>query len=87
MKTDSALVNGLIINVLGGDKVRWVSLPVACHDRSGDLWQVGAGPASTSFISCPDSQHSVELFEACEIDGANVWQRFRYLTVPLLNPP
>lgn len=27
-----------------------------------------------------------ELFEAAEIDGANAWQRVRYLTLPLLTP-
>ncbi len=27
-----------------------------------------------------------ELYEAAEIDGANAWQRFRYLIVPLLKP-
>jgi len=27
-----------------------------------------------------------EPFEAAQIDGANAWQRFRYLTVPLLKP-
>jgi N,N'-diacetylchitobiose transport system permease protein len=27
-----------------------------------------------------------ELFEAAEMDGANAWQRFRHITVPLLRP-
>jgi multiple sugar transport system permease protein len=27
-----------------------------------------------------------DLYEAASIDGANAWQRFRYLTVPLLRP-
>ena len=27
-----------------------------------------------------------DLYEAAEVDGANVWQRFRYLTIPLLMP-
>ena len=26
------------------------------------------------------------LYEAAEIDGANAWQRFRYITVPMLTP-
>jgi arabinosaccharide transport system permease protein len=28
----------------------------------------------------------VELYEACEVDGANAWQKFRYITIPLLMP-
>jgi multiple sugar transport system permease protein len=29
---------------------------------------------------------SDELYDAAEVDGANAWQRFRYITVPLLRP-
>jgi multiple sugar transport system permease protein len=28
----------------------------------------------------------IEPFEAAEVDGASAWQRFRYLTMPLLRP-
>ncbi len=28
----------------------------------------------------------IEPFEAAQVDGASVWQRFRYLTIPLLRP-
>jgi arabinosaccharide transport system permease protein len=28
----------------------------------------------------------VDLYEACEVDGANTLQKFRYVTVPLLMP-
>jgi multiple sugar transport system permease protein len=28
----------------------------------------------------------IEPFEAAEVDGASSWQRFRYLTLPLLKP-
>jgi arabinosaccharide transport system permease protein len=28
----------------------------------------------------------VELYEACEVDGANALQKFRFVTVPLLMP-
>lgn len=28
----------------------------------------------------------LELYESAEIDGANAWQRFRYITIPLLKP-
>jgi multiple sugar transport system permease protein len=27
-----------------------------------------------------------QLYEAAEIDGANAWHRFRYITIPMLTP-
>ena len=29
----------------------------------------------------------IQLYEGAQIDGANVWQRFRFITLPLLLPP
>ena len=29
---------------------------------------------------------SADMYEAARIDGANAWQRFRYITVPALKP-
>lgn len=29
---------------------------------------------------------STDMYEAAEIDGANMWQRFRYITLPALKP-
>lgn len=85
-ETDSSLVNSLIINVLGGDKVRWVSLqwPAMILLATLASWR-WTGINVIYFLSGLNSI-PVELFEACEIDGANTWQRFRYLTVPLLKP-
>jgi arabinosaccharide transport system permease protein len=85
-ETDSSLVNSLIINVLGGDKVRWVSLqwPAMILLATLASWR-WTGINVIYFLSGLNSI-PIELFEACEIDGANTWQRFRYLTVPLLKP-
>lgn len=27
-----------------------------------------------------------QLYEAAEVDGATIWQRFRYITLPLITP-
>ena len=32
-------------------------------------------------LSVPD-----EYYEAAEVDGANAWQKFRYITLPMLTP-
>ena len=86
-ETDLALVNGFIVNVLGGDRVRWVSFqwPAMLVLVTLASWR-WTGINVIYFLSGLNSI-PVELFEACEIDGANAWQRFRYLTIPLLNPP
>ena len=85
-ETDSALVNSLLVNLLGGHPVRWVSTqwPAMLVLVTLASWR-WTGINVVYFLSGLNSI-PVELFEACEIDGANVWQRFRYLTVPLLKP-
>jgi len=85
-ETDSALVNSLIVNVLGGDRIRWVSLqwPAMIVLVTLASWR-WTGINVVYFLSGLNSI-PVELFEACEIDGANTWQRLRYLTIPLLKP-
>ncbi len=46
---------------------------------------IGLGPRMVIFLAglqgIPDS-----LYESAEIDGCNGWQRFRYITLPLLMP-
>ncbi len=86
METDSALVNSILINFFGGEKVRWLSLQWPAMGVMVTLatWR-WAGMNVVYFLSGLNSI-PVELYEACEVDGANTWQRFRYVTVPLLMP-
>lgn len=85
-ETDSALVNSLVINLLGWDRVHWVSLrwPAMIVMVTLACWR-WTGINIIYFLSGLNSI-PVELFEASEMDGANVLQRFRYVTVPLLKP-
>lgn len=85
-ETDSALVNNLIINWLGGDKIRWLSLrwPAMAVLVMLACWR-WMGMNIVYFMSGLKNI-SVELYEACEIDGGNALQKFRYLTIPLLKP-
>lgn len=85
-ETNAALVNSFIINFLGGEKIRWVSLqwPAMIVMVTLACWR-WTGINIVYFLSGLNSI-PVELYEACEIDGANTWQKFRYLTVPLLKP-
>ncbi|MHB1294561.1 MAG: carbohydrate ABC transporter permease [Anaerolineae bacterium] len=47
------------------------------------LW--GVGPTTIIFLAGLQDI-PVHLLEAAEIDGANTWQRFRNITLPLLSP-
>ena len=49
-----------------------------------DIWK-GMGYIMTIFIAGIMSI-SPMYFEASDIDGANAWQRFRYITLPMLSP-
>jgi arabinosaccharide transport system permease protein len=85
-ETNSALVNSFVINVLGGDKVSWVSLrwPAMIVLVTLASWR-WTGINVIYFLSGLNSI-PVEIYEACEIDGASNLQRFRYLTIPMLKP-
>ncbi len=85
-ETDQALVNNVIIHLFGGEKVRWLSLrwPAMTVMVTLATWR-WMGINVIYFLSGLNNI-PVELFEVCEIDGANAWQKFRYVTVPLLMP-
>lgn len=48
------------------------------------LWK-GTGYGSVVYLATITGLDQ-EMFEAASIDGANAWQRIRYLTIPLLKP-
>lgn len=41
---------------------------------------------NTLYFEAGLSSISKELYESAEVDGANAWQKFRYITYPLLKP-
>jgi arabinosaccharide transport system permease protein len=86
METDSALINSVVINLFGGDKIRWLSLqwPAMAVMVTLATWR-WTGMNIIYFLSGLNSI-PVELYEACEVDGANTLQKFRYVTIPLLKP-
>jgi len=85
-ETDNALANSVIINLFGGEKVRWLGLrwPAMAVMITLATWR-WTGINIIYFLSGLNSIPP-ELFEASDIDGANFYQKFRYLTVPLLMP-
>lgn len=85
-ETDASLVNSVIVNLFGAEKVRWLSLrwPAMAVLVTLATWR-WLGINVIYFLSGLNSI-PVELYEASEMDGANFWHKFRYVTVPLLMP-
>jgi len=85
-ETDTALVNNVIINLFGGERVRWLGLrwPAMAVLVILATWR-WTGMNIIYFLSGLNNI-PVELFEAAEVDGANALQKFRYITLPLLMP-
>ncbi len=79
-----SLANALL-KVLGLPELQWLWHPATAKPSFilMSLW--GIGNSMVIFLaglqSIPDS-----LYDAAEIDGANWWQRFRAVTIPMLSP-
>ncbi len=97
----SALIAGMIFKSILNPKIgllntflgifgikgpKWLSDPkIAFWSVMGvDIWK-GMGYIMTIFIAGIMSI-SPTYFEAAQIDGAGAWQRFRYITLPMLMP-
>jgi multiple sugar transport system permease protein len=83
--TETGLVNG-ILAVFGTQGPGWLS------DERFALWSLVAmavwhslGSLMVIFLAGLQTI-SGDLYEAAEVDGANRWQRFRGITLPLLRP-
>ncbi len=74
------------LNLIGLDSVAWVSDPSTVMPAVilVDVWN------TTSFVAllllAGLQAMPEEPFEAARMDGASAWQRFRFLTFPLLRP-
>jgi len=84
-KKDFGIINNML-SLLGFEPVTWLSQPFTAMVAIiiADTWQW------TPFMfllllaglrSLPD-----DIYESAKIDGASLWQVFRYITIPLLKP-
>ena len=75
----------LLLRAIGFDGPNWLADPQWA--KPGlilmSLWQIGEG-FLVSLAALQDIPVSIE--DAARIDGANSWQRFRYISLPLLAP-
>ncbi|MGB3904475.1 MAG: sugar ABC transporter permease [Anaerolineae bacterium] len=65
--------------------IDWLADPLALLTVAiSDMWKVT--PLVMLILLAGLESIPRELYEAAQVDGSNVWQRFRYITLPLLRP-
>jgi multiple sugar transport system permease protein len=84
--SQSGLVNYLLRDILGviGTNISWLSEPGTANIVIAllGIWK-GIGWTMVIFLAGLQSVPPA-LYEAAAIDGANAWQRLRYITLPLI---
>ncbi|MDR7480778.1 MAG: sugar ABC transporter permease [Armatimonadota bacterium] len=83
---ESGFINGLIRALGGAGDTVWLGdATLALHAIIvAEVWR--ALPFATLFLLAGLQTLPVSAFEAAAIDGASTWQRFRFLTLPLMTP-
>lgn len=86
LQGDFGLINDLLrhIGIVGPDwlnNARWVKPAFILIN----LWATVGGVNMLIYLAGL-SQISPELYEAATVDGAHAWQRFRHVTLPMLQP-
>ncbi|KAB8145516.1 sugar ABC transporter permease [Chloroflexia bacterium SDU3-3] len=81
---DYGLLNSLLAP-LGVGKISWLGDPNYSKPALiiMSLWTAGGG---TVILLAALKNVPTELYEAATIDGANVWQRFWSITIPMISP-
>ncbi len=65
--------------------IDWLAEPLALFTVAmSDMWKVT--PLVMLILLAGLESIPTELYEAAQVDGAGVWHRFRYVTLPLLRP-
>jgi multiple sugar transport system permease protein len=85
LNPDVGAVNELLRSIGFSDPPRWLDSPTWAVPSVVlvGLWGIGGG----AIIYLAGLQNvSAQLYEAALLDGAGPWQRFRYVTLPMLTP-
>jgi len=84
---DTGIINYVLLSAgIVSEPVPWLIEPAyaLCAVILTNIW-IGI-PFSMAVFHSGLQALPKEIFEAAEIDGANAWQRFRFVTLPLLKP-
>jgi len=77
--------NGVLNSMFGGDAVRWFYEPSWSAIPLIVLTMTWKGAGATMLIYLAALQTiDPTYYEACRIEGANAWQRIRYVTIPTI---
>ena len=85
LNPDTGAVNGVLRSIGIDDPPRWLASPTWAVPSVVliGLWGIGGG----AIIYLAGLQNiAAQLYEAALLDGAGAWQRFRYVTLPMLTP-
>jgi len=82
----SGYLNQALIDLnLISQPIDWLRYPLALFTVAiSDMWKVT--PLVMLILLAGLESIPSELYEAAQVDGAGVWQRFRRITLPLLKP-
>ena len=87
LNTQGGIVNELLIHFgLISDPIGWLSTSATAFPCVilVSIWK--GYPLVMVQILAGIQTISTDMYEAAEINGANMWQRFRYVTIPALKP-
>lgn len=84
MNSEYGVLN-YILNIITGMKITWLSANLAFLSIIIiDVWQWT--PYMALIIYAGLRSIPAEPYESAKVDGANIFQKFRYITIPLLKP-
>jgi len=84
---NGGLANRILVDWLGivNEPISWLIGPNSLYALSiATIWR--GLPFTTILLLSGLQVIPPDLYEAAGLDGANAWQRFRYITLPLLKP-
>lgn len=84
---DAGLVNNVLVSLgITQDRIAWlIDEPLGMMSiMAATIWM--NMPVTTIILLAGTLSLPRELYEAAEVDGANAWQKFRKITIPMLAP-
>jgi multiple sugar transport system permease protein len=84
--TQLGIVNYFVTTLMGGPRISWLGNPdiVIPALAITTVWWTFGFPMLVFLAGLQNIPET--LYEAAKIDGANSWQSFRYITIPLIMP-
>jgi multiple sugar transport system permease protein len=84
--TQLGIVNYFVTTLLGGPRISWLGNPSLVMPALAitTVWWTFGFPMLAFLAGLQNIPEP--LYEAAKIDGANTWQSFRHITIPLIMP-